>query len=90
MEAKASVKKMMIDIERNDFRRNDTRLNAAPPILTSVDPPEVYVAHPLNALGVLKRTGFDYFNSFRTVVDENYNAVAMSSKLFCVGNDGGT
>jgi hypothetical protein len=33
---------------------------------------EGYVANPLNALGVMKRTGFDYFYDLKPVVDNHF------------------
>ena len=46
-----------------------------------VDPPEVYVANPLNALGVLKRTGHDFYNDFQPVVELYHNEIEGLANL---------
>ena len=39
------------------------------------------MSHPLNALGVLKRTGFDYSNGMRHLIDLNHNLTEGLSNL---------
>ena len=38
-----------------------------------VDSPETYVANPLNALGVLKRTGHDFYNDLLPLLQLHSN-----------------
>ena len=42
---------------------------------------ETYVSNPLNALGVLKRTGYDYSKGLRQLIEQNQNSTKVLSKL---------
>lgn len=44
------------------------------------------MANPLNSLGVLKRTGFDYFNDLRPLIDLNFNSSEGLSKIKNISN----
>ena len=46
-----------------------------------VVPPEEYVANPLNALGILKRTGHDFYNDFQPVVELYFNETEGLAKI---------
>ena len=47
---------------------------------------EAYVANPLNSLGVLKRTGFDYFNTLRPLIEAEFNSSESLSKIRNISN----